>query len=89
VSAGSAAGAYSRHGLLFAGSCWALMELLFVGGAMYLDWVAALALAVVSALCPARGPKAMQYVTAAVASAIRRDHGASTSALRRSRLASE
>jgi hypothetical protein len=68
VSAGSAAGAYTRHGLLFAGCCWALMGLLIVGAAMNLAWVAALALVVVSTLCPARGPKAMQYVTAAACS---------------------
>jgi hypothetical protein len=35
---------------------------------MKLASVAALGLAVVSALCPARGPKAMQYVTAAACS---------------------
>jgi predicted metal-binding membrane protein len=31
-----------RHGLLCLGCCWALMALLFVGGAMNLLWVAAL-----------------------------------------------
>lgn len=35
-----------RHGLLCLGCCWALMALLFVGGAMNLAWVAALSLAV-------------------------------------------
>lgn len=35
-----------RHGLFCAGCCWALMVLLFVGGAMNLRWVAALAVAV-------------------------------------------
>jgi predicted metal-binding membrane protein len=35
-----------RHGLLCAGCCWALMVLLFVGGAMNLGWVAALSVAV-------------------------------------------
>jgi predicted metal-binding membrane protein len=35
-----------RHGLLCLGCCWALMALLFVGGAMNLAWVAALAVAV-------------------------------------------
>ena len=35
-----------RHGLLCLGCCWALMALLFVGGAMNPAWVAALALAV-------------------------------------------
>ena len=35
-----------RHGLLCLGCCWALMALLFVGGAMNLPWVAALAVAV-------------------------------------------
>ena len=44
------------------------MAMLFGGSAMNLAWVAALALAVVSTLCPARGPKAMQYVTAAACS---------------------
>jgi len=43
------AGAFAmglRHGLLCAGCCWALMLLLFVGGAMNLAWVGALSLAV-------------------------------------------
>jgi predicted metal-binding membrane protein len=35
-----------RHGLLCVGCCWALMALLFVGGAMNLPWVAALAIVV-------------------------------------------
>lgn len=35
-----------RHGLLCAGCCWALMVLLFVGGAMNVAWVAALSVAV-------------------------------------------
>lgn len=35
-----------RHGLLCAGCCWALMALLFVGGAMNLAWVVALAIVV-------------------------------------------
>lgn len=35
-----------RHGLQCLGCCWALMALLFVGGAMNPAWVAALALAV-------------------------------------------
>lgn len=35
-----------RHGRLCLGCCWALMALLFVGGAMNLAWVAALSLAV-------------------------------------------
>lgn len=35
-----------RHGLSCLGCCWALMALLFVGGAMNLAWVAALALLV-------------------------------------------
>jgi predicted metal-binding membrane protein len=35
-----------RHGVLCVGCCWALMALLFVGGAMNLAWVAALAVAV-------------------------------------------
>lgn len=35
-----------RHGLFCLGCCWALMGLLFVGGAMNLGWVAALAVAV-------------------------------------------
>ena len=35
-----------RHGLLCVGCCWALMALLFVGGAMNLAWVAALAIVV-------------------------------------------
>ena len=34
-----------RHGLHCLGCCWALMALLFVGGAMNLAWVAALAVA--------------------------------------------
>jgi predicted metal-binding membrane protein len=36
----------ARHGLLCVGCCWALMALLFVGGAMNLAWVAALSIAV-------------------------------------------
>ncbi|HSW17480.1 MAG TPA: DUF2182 domain-containing protein [Ramlibacter sp.] len=35
-----------RHGLLCLGCCWALMLLLFVGGAMNLAWIAALSLAI-------------------------------------------
>jgi predicted metal-binding membrane protein len=35
-----------RHGLTCVGCCWALMALLFVGGAMNLPWVAALSVAV-------------------------------------------
>jgi predicted metal-binding membrane protein len=35
-----------RHGLYCLGSCWALMALLFVGGAMNLLWIAALTLLV-------------------------------------------
>ena len=35
-----------RHGLSCVGCCWALMALLFVGGAMNLAWVAALSVAV-------------------------------------------
>ncbi|HTH78779.1 MAG TPA: DUF2182 domain-containing protein [Ramlibacter sp.] len=35
-----------HHGLLCAGCCWALMALLFVGGAMNLGWVAAVSVAV-------------------------------------------
>ena len=35
-----------RHGMLCLGCCWALMALLFVGGAMNVPWVAALAVAV-------------------------------------------
>ena len=35
-----------RHGLLCVGCCWALMGLLFVGGAMNLAWVAALSVVV-------------------------------------------
>ncbi|MBL0421853.1 DUF2182 domain-containing protein [Ramlibacter sp. AW1] len=35
-----------RHGALCTGCCWPLMALLFVGGAMNLAWVAALAVAV-------------------------------------------
>jgi predicted metal-binding membrane protein len=35
-----------RHGVACVGCCWALMALLFVGGAMNLAWVAALAVAV-------------------------------------------
>jgi predicted metal-binding membrane protein len=35
-----------RHGVSCVGCCWALMALLFVGGAMNLAWVAALAVAV-------------------------------------------
>lgn len=35
-----------RHGLFCVGCCWALMALLFVGGAMNLAWVAALSIAV-------------------------------------------
>ena len=44
-----AAGAWSmglRHGVLCVGCCWAMMALLFVGGAMNIAWVAALAVAV-------------------------------------------
>ena len=35
-----------RHGLFCVGCCWALMALLFVGGAMNLAWIAALSIAV-------------------------------------------
>lgn len=35
-----------RHGVVCVGCCWALMALLFVGGAMNLAWVAALSIAV-------------------------------------------
>lgn len=35
-----------RHGLFCVGCCWALMALLFVGGAMNLAWIAALSVAV-------------------------------------------
>jgi len=35
-----------RHGLNCLGCCWALMALLFVGGAMNLLWIAALAVLV-------------------------------------------
>lgn len=35
-----------RHGLFCVGCCWALMALLFVGGAMNLAWVAALSIVV-------------------------------------------
>jgi predicted metal-binding membrane protein len=35
-----------RHGVLCLGCCWALMVLLFVGGAMNIAWVAALSVAV-------------------------------------------
>lgn len=35
-----------RHGLFCLGCCWALMALLFVGGAMNLAWIAALSMAV-------------------------------------------
>jgi predicted metal-binding membrane protein len=35
-----------RHGVLCVGCCWALMALLFVGGAMNLAWVAALSIGV-------------------------------------------
>jgi predicted metal-binding membrane protein len=35
-----------RHGLFCIGCCWALMALLFVGGAMNLAWIAALSIAV-------------------------------------------
>jgi predicted metal-binding membrane protein len=35
-----------RHGLSCLGCCWALMVLLFVGGAMNLAWIAALSVAV-------------------------------------------
>jgi predicted metal-binding membrane protein len=43
------AGAFAmgvRHGIFCVGCCWALMALLFVGGAMNLAWVAALSIAV-------------------------------------------
>lgn len=36
----------ARHGLFCLGCCWALMALLFVGGAMNLAWIAALSIAV-------------------------------------------
>lgn len=35
-----------RHGLFCLGCCWALMALLFVGGAMNVAWIAALSIAV-------------------------------------------
>lgn len=43
-----------RHGLSCVGCCWALMALLFVGGAMNLAWIAALSVAVaIEKLAPA------------------------------------
>lgn len=46
-----------RHGLLCLGCCWALMALLFVGGAMNLAWVAALAVAVAIEKLAPRGDR--------------------------------
>jgi predicted metal-binding membrane protein len=43
---GGAARMGVRHGLYCLGCCWALMALLFVGGAMNLLWIAALMLLV-------------------------------------------
>ena len=46
---GGASGAFVmglRHGLFCLGCCWALMVLLFVGGAMNLAWIAALSIVV-------------------------------------------
>jgi predicted metal-binding membrane protein len=55
-----AAGAWRmglRHGLLCAGCCWALMALLFIGGAMNLAWVAALAIIVAIEKLAPRGER--------------------------------
>lgn len=46
-----------RHGLLCLGCCWALMALLFVGGAMNLPWVAALSVAVAIEKLAPQGPR--------------------------------
>ena len=46
-----------RHGVLCIGCCWALMALLFVGGAMNLAWVAALAIAVAIEKAAPRGER--------------------------------
>jgi predicted metal-binding membrane protein len=46
-----------RHGLQCLGCCWALMALLFVGGAMNILWVAALtALVAIEKLAPKGEP---------------------------------
>jgi predicted metal-binding membrane protein len=57
---GGAAGAWRmglRHGVLCAGCCWALMVLLFIGGAMNLAWVAALAIVVAIEKMAPRGER--------------------------------
>jgi predicted metal-binding membrane protein len=46
-----------RHGLFCMGCCWALMALLFVGGAMNLAWVAALSIAVAIEKLAPRGER--------------------------------
>lgn len=46
-----------RHGLFCLGCCWALMALLFVGGAMNLAWVAALSVAVAIEKLAPRGAR--------------------------------
>jgi predicted metal-binding membrane protein len=47
----------TRHGVFCVGCCWALMALLFVGGAMNLAWVAALAIAVALEKMAPRGER--------------------------------
>jgi predicted metal-binding membrane protein len=50
----------ARHGLYCLGCCWALMALLFVGGAMNLLWIAALAALVAIEKLAWRGERAAQ-----------------------------
>lgn len=55
-----------RHGLLCLGCCWALMALLFVGGAMNLPWVAALSVAVAIEKLAPQGPRLAAWLGVAL-----------------------
>jgi predicted metal-binding membrane protein len=62
-----------RHGLVCLGCCWALMVLLFVGGAMNLAWVAALSIVVAIEKLAPQGKRVAQLLGLAliVAGAVR------------------
>jgi predicted metal-binding membrane protein len=51
-----------RHGLYCMGCCWALMALLFVGGAMNLLWIAALTLLVAIEKLASKGDLAARWL---------------------------
>ena len=55
-----------HHGLYCVGCCWTLMGLLFVGGAMNLVWIAALAALVLVEKLTLRGRAAAQLIGAAL-----------------------